>query len=65
MNGLSKDGIKHQKLVHEYINPNFIAIIEFESLGDKTLSGRVRVIAEWTSVSPLFTNAMLALVESS
>jgi len=28
---------KYKKLVHEHFGPNFIAIIEFESQGDKTL----------------------------
>jgi hypothetical protein len=29
--------VKHKKIVHEHFDPNFIAIIEFESQGDKTL----------------------------
>lgn len=34
---LFREVIKHRKLVHEHFDPNFIAIIEFESRGDKTL----------------------------
>ena len=29
--------VRHRKIVHEHFEPNFIAIIEFESQGDKTL----------------------------
>lgn len=29
--------VDHKKLVHEHFEPNFIAIIDFESQGDKTL----------------------------
>jgi uncharacterized protein YndB with AHSA1/START domain len=32
-----REVILHKKLVHEHFDPNFIAIIEFESQGDKTL----------------------------
>ncbi len=32
-----REVVKHKKLVHEHFAPNFIAIIEFESQGDKTL----------------------------
>jgi len=32
-----REVVKHKKLVHEHFDPNFIAIIEFESQGDKTL----------------------------
>ena len=32
-----REVVKHKKLVHEHFDPNFIAIIEFESQGAKTL----------------------------
>ena len=32
-----REVVKHKKIVHEHFAPNFIAIIEFESQGDKTL----------------------------
>jgi uncharacterized protein YndB with AHSA1/START domain len=32
-----REVVKHKKIVHEHFDPNFIAIIEFESQGDKTL----------------------------
>ena len=32
-----REVVKHRKIVHEHFDPNFIAIIEFESQGDKTL----------------------------
>jgi uncharacterized protein YndB with AHSA1/START domain len=32
-----REVIKHKKIVHEHFEPNFIAIIEFESHGYKTL----------------------------
>lgn len=31
-----REVVRHKKLVHEHFEPNFIAIIEFESQGDKT-----------------------------
>lgn len=32
-----REVVKHKKLMHEHFEPNFIAIIEFEAQGDKTL----------------------------
>jgi hypothetical protein len=32
-----REVVKHKKIVHEHFAPNFIAIIEFENKGDKTL----------------------------
>jgi uncharacterized protein YndB with AHSA1/START domain len=32
-----REVVKHKKIVHEHFDPNFIAIIEFESQGNKTL----------------------------
>ena len=32
-----REVVKHKKIVHEHFDPNFIAIIKFESQGDKTL----------------------------
>jgi uncharacterized protein YndB with AHSA1/START domain len=32
-----REVLKHKKIIHEHFDPNFIAIIEFESQGDKTL----------------------------
>ena len=32
-----REVVKHKKLVHEHFAPSFIAIIEFENQGDKTL----------------------------
>jgi uncharacterized protein YndB with AHSA1/START domain len=32
-----REVVRNKKIVHEHFDPNFIAIIEFESQGDKTL----------------------------
>ena len=32
-----REVVKNKKIVHEHFDPNFIAIIEFENQGDKTL----------------------------
>lgn len=32
-----REVVKHKKIVHEHFNPNYVAIIEFESQRDKTL----------------------------
>ncbi len=32
-----REVVRHKKIVHEHFDPNFIAIIEFEKQGDKTL----------------------------
>lgn len=32
-----REVVKHEKIVHEHFEPNFIAIIAFENQGDKTL----------------------------
>ncbi len=32
-----REVVRHKKIVHEHFDPNFIAIIEFENQGDKTL----------------------------
>ena len=32
-----REVVRHKKIVHEHFDPNFIAIIEFERQGDKTL----------------------------